>query len=267
MHLTKNISLVELAPRILPNALDTAASDIVKRRLESAGVTINCDASVSEVLTGADGNVSSVRLSDGRTIPCDVLVISIGVRPNVELTKGTDVAVERGILIDETCQTSVPDVFAAGDCVVSHDLTDDSKRILAILPNAYQQGKTAGAVMAGQDRTDKGARPINATSFIGLPLITAGKTSLTAEQAAEQGITIAVDSEGENYRKLVIQNDRIIGFILLGAAYTKRAGILTDLLNRQVPLSSVGAGVLQTPELLLFDKAERLQRMEGVRSI
>ncbi len=267
LHLTKNISLVELAPRILPNALDTAASDIVKRRLESAGVTINCDASVSEVLIGADGNVSSVRLSDGRTIPCDVLVISIGVRPNVELTKGTDVAVERGILIDETCQTSVPDVFAAGDCVVSHDLTDDSKRILAILPNAYQQGKTAGAVMAGQERTDKGARPINATSFIGLPLITAGKTSLTAEQAAEQGITIVVDSEGENYRKLVIQNDRIIGFILLGAAYTKRAGILTDLLNRQVPLSSVGAGVLQTPELLLFDKAERLQRMEGVRSI
>ena len=76
-----------------------------------------------------------------------------------------------------------------------------------------------------------------------------------------------VDSEGENYRKLVIQNDRIIGFILLGAAYTKRAGILTDLLNRQVPLSSVGAGVLQMPELLLFDKAERLQRMEGVRSL
>ena len=298
LHLTKNISLVELAPRILPNALDTAASDIVKRRLESAGVTINCDASVSEVLTGADGNVSSVRLSDGRTIPCDVLVISIGVRPNVELTKGTDVAVERGILIDETCQTSVPDVFAAGDCVVSHDLTDDSKRILAILPNAYQQGKTAGAVMAGQDRTDKGARPINATSFIGLPLITAGKTSLTAEQAAEQGITIITDSEGENYRKLVIQNDRLIGFILLGATFTKRAGILTDLLNRQIPLSSIGAfagtanemeggitqatngsgfwqsrgsatgcGASPTPELLLFDKAERLQRMEGVRSL
>ena len=264
LHLTKNITLIELAPRVLPNALDEAASEIIKNRLTKAGVSVNCDASVSEVLTGSNGNVCAVRLSDGRLIDCDALVVSIGVRPNLALVKGSDIKVGRGIIIDARCETSVPHVFAAGDCVESHDLTDDSSRILAILPNAYQQGKVAGTVMAGAELKDKGARPINATSFLGLPLITAGKTNITPEQAKELNAKIVIMREGENYKKLVIKDNRLIGFILLGHEYTKRAGILTDLLRREINLNSVADIETQLPEMLIFDKAERLPRMKGV---
>lgn len=264
LHLTKQITLVELAARVLPNALDEQASNIVQNRLRNAGVSVNCDTSVSEVLTGFDGNVTSVRLSDGRIIDCDALVVSIGVRPNLALVKGTDIKVQRGIVIDDHCETSVSGVFAAGDCVESHDLTDDSSRILAILPNAYQQGKVAGAVMAGAELKCKGARPINATSFLGLSLITAGKTSMTQEQAQQQNAIIAVQGEGENYKKLVIKDRRLIGFILMGHEYTQRAGILTDLLRREIDLNTVADIEHNVPELLIFDRSERIPRMRGV---
>ena len=76
-------------------------------------------------------------------------VVAVGVRPNIELAADTGCAVERGILIDEHSATTVSDIYAAGDCTVSHDIAAETDRILAILPNAYMQGGTAGKAMAG----------------------------------------------------------------------------------------------------------------------
>ncbi len=269
IHLSDDITMVELAGRILPVALDSQASDIFKQRLQSAGVKVNCDTSVAEVLTSDSGNVTAVRLSDGRTIKCDVLVLSIGVRPNLSLIKDTSIAVKRGIVIDQSCQTSVPDIYSAGDCVESFDLTDKVNRILAILPNAYYQGKVAGNAMSegkkkhsvpvSDDDKYSGTYPINATSFIGLPLITAGKTNPPEDFIARPGVEVIINRQDENYRKLVIENNKLIGFILIGFEYTKRAGILTSLLRSERDLSTVADIRTQAPELMIFPQKERTE--------
>lgn len=267
LHLTKKITLVELAPRVLPVALDEMASQMVQKRLEAAGVTVCCGTSVTKVSTDEAGNVCGVKLSDGREVACDTLVLSIGVRPNLSLVQGTEIQVARGICIDECGRTSVPDVFAAGDCVESVDLTDHSHRILAILPNAYAQGKVAGTVMAGGERTDCGTFPLNATRFLGLPIISAGITHLTEEQQKTRAVEVVLDWDDENYRKLLIADDRLIGFLLMGVEATKRAGILTALLREQKPLSTLQKEIRQTqPEMMLFDKKQRTEMLyAGIR--
>ncbi|MDO4575221.1 MAG: FAD-dependent oxidoreductase [Planctomycetia bacterium] len=258
LHTTRHVTMVELAPRVLPMALDDDASQVIQKRLTDAGVTVCCGASVAQVETTPEGCVSGVVLTDGRTIPCDVLVLSIGVRPNVALLEGTTIRKNRGIVIDRQGQTSVPDIYAAGDCVESLDRTDNQYRILAILPNAYRQGKIAGTSMAGGTDADQGTFPINATSFLGLPLITAGLSN-PRETA---GLEIVVTSEEQNYRKLVLRDGKLVGFILLGYEVTKRAGIFTSFLRDGTDLATLSADIrTASPELLLLDRATRTAKI------
>ncbi len=271
LHHTKNITVVEFAPRVLPVALDEKASEIVQNRLTDAGVSLRCGHVVKKVLTDSEGKVSSVMIGNpqdandsGVEPPCDVLVISIGVRPNLSLVKDTEIqaAQRSGIVIDSFCQTTVPDVYAAGDCVDSRDLTNGFNHVLAILPNAYAQGKTAGCAMSGGKIRHEGAFPINATSFLGLPLITAGMTNVKPDVLARPDTEVIAECCGENYRKLVICGNVLTGFVLMGPEATKRAGIFTALLREKRDLATVPTDIrTASPELLMFDRAERTAKL------
>ncbi len=101
----------------------------------------------------------------GKEIGFDVLVTAVGVRPNVSLVKDAGGRVERGIVTDERCATSLDGIYAAGDCTESFDVSCGERRILAILPNAYMQGFTGGVNMAGGNSVYKDAIPQNAIGF------------------------------------------------------------------------------------------------------
>ena len=107
-------------------------------------------------------------LSSGKEIGFDVLVAAVGVRPNVELAQKAGIEARRGIVTDERCRTSLPDIYAAGDCTESYDITTGESRPLALLPNAYMQGECAGINMAGGSKEYDKAIPMNAIGFFGL---------------------------------------------------------------------------------------------------
>lgn len=148
VKICKSVDVVELAPRVLPSILDEKSAKQVKKHLENNSIRFHMENTV--VKASSKGKIiTSVTLKNGKKLPCDLLILAVGVRPQTELAEKAGLAVERGIITDtQTMQTSNPDIYAAGDCCVSVDMLDGSKKIIALWPNAVQQGNVAGSQMA-----------------------------------------------------------------------------------------------------------------------
>lgn len=243
-----SLTVIDLADRILPSILDEKGSALVQRSIEKHGVKFMLGTSAAEF----DGN--KALLTNGETLEFDVLVIAVGVRPNTELIKEAGGNVNKGIVTDQYCRTSLPGIYAAGDCTESHDITTGTNRILALLPNAYMQGETAGNHMTGVNKPYDKAIPMNAIGFFGYHTITAG--SYDGEQT--------VIEDGENYKMLVTKDNLLKGYIMIGDV--SRAGIYTKLIREQIPLDSVDFELMkEKPQLMAFSAAERKQQLGGVR--
>lgn len=242
----KSITVVDLADRILPSILDAAGSAIVQSHIEDHGIQFYLSDSVAEFQDGI------AKLKSGVSIEFDVLVIAVGVRPNVELVANAGGETDRGIVTDLHCATTLPDVYAAGDCARSLDITTGQNRVLALLPNAYRQGETAGINMAGGDKQYDDAIPMNAIGFWGLHVITAG--SYDGEALTTR--------DGSTYKKLVVGDNRLKGYIMIDEI--KRAGIYTRLIREQTPLDTLDFELMQQkPQLMAFQRTVRDKDLGG----
>lgn len=242
-----DITVVDMADRILPSILDVRAGSIMMKHIESKGIRFVLGTSVDEF------SEHSAKLKNGDEVDFDMVVIAVGVRPNTELVSEAGGKVDRGIICDLTQKTSLDDVYAAGDCTVSHDSSSDSDKILALLPNAYMQGEVAGRNMAGAETKYENAIPMNAIGFFGLHIITAG--SYDGEEYAEEN--------GNNYKKLVFRDGLLKGFILMGDV--KRAGIYTSMIKERIPLQDVDMDMLKNrPQMMMFGKARREEKLGGI---
>ncbi len=238
------VTVVDMAPHILPSILDDYGASIIQKQLEKHGAEFYLSDSVASFEKGV------AHLKSGATVPFDILVVAAGVRPNVELVKEAGGKVGRGILTDDRQETSLKDVYAAGDCTESYDITCGQSRILALLPNAQFQGSCAGTNMAGGEAHFTNAVPMNAIGFFGSHVLTAG--SYFGDTYEEK--------EGETYKKLFFDGDNLNGFILIDLP--ERAGIYTSLLRNQTSLSEVDFEALKKdPGLLAFSEAFREQKL------
>lgn len=246
-HYNAKMTVVDLANRILPSILDEAASEIMQKHIESKGVKFILNTSVSEF------SENSAKLSNGETVDFDMVILAVGVRPNVELIKEAGGNVGRGIITDNRQQTSLKDIYAAGDCTESYDISIGANRILAILPNAHNQGVVAGKNMAGKEAYYLNAFPMNAIGFFGLHIITAG--SYDGEPV--------VETDGTNYKKLVVKNKQLKGFILMGK-YIKRAGIYTSLIREHITADECDYELmLKAPQMMAFNRERRNDKLAG----
>ena len=247
-HLVKSIDVVDLADRILPSILDEEGSAMVRKHIEAQGVSFTLGDSVAKF------ERNTAALKSGKQIPFDVLVVAVGVRPNTQLAADAGCRVGRGIAIDDRSATSAPDIYAAGDCCECHDITTDSERILAILPNAYLQGETAGINMAGGEKKFDKAIPMNAIGFFGLHIITAGNYDGEAW----------TEKTESTYKKLVSKDGLLKGFILIGDV--ARAGIYTSLIREQTPLDTIDYELIkQKPQLMAFTMEQRKGKLGGAK--
>lgn len=236
----KSVTVVDMADRILPSILDEEGSRIVQTYLEGLGVKF-C---LSDSAVKFESN--SATMKSGKTLSFDKLVLAVGVRANIELVKDAGGACERGICCNQKQETSLADVYAAGDCAISHDITAGVDRVLALLPNAAFQGRTAGVNMAGGDVSFDQAIPMNAMGLFGLHMMTAG---------VYEGEVYKEQKDG-NYKKLFCQDGVLKGFILIGDV--SRAGIYTSLIRNRTPLCEVDFDLLKTrPQLAALSKEYR----------
>jgi len=222
------VTIVELADSILSTVFDNIASTIAKEHLEMRGIRILIGNSVSKI--EGKGSVSGVTLTDGEKIDCDLVIFAIGVRPNVDVAKDTAIEINRGIVVDEEMQTSVEGVFAAGDVAEAFDRLTGEKRPLPIWPLAYRQGKIAGSNMSGVKKEYDGGFVMNSIELIDVPTISFGLTNI------DEGLEVMSEQEGEEYKKVVLKDDRVVGAIFIGCI--DRAGILSGLIRDEVDVST-----------------------------
>lgn len=234
-----SVTVVDLAARILPSILDEEGSAIVQERLEARGVSFILGDCAVRYAPGL------ATLRSGKGVPFDILVIAAGVRPNVSLVREAGGEVNRGIVVNDRQETTIPDVYAAGDNCESYDICSGTRRILALLPNAAFQGETAGRNMAGGDAAFDKAAPFNALGLFDTHIATAG---------VYEGEAYTDTSEG--YKKLFVKDNKLVGFILIDCI--ERAGIYTSLIREQTPLDTVDFELLKkNPVLMAFARGTR----------
>jgi nitrite reductase (NADH) large subunit len=196
------VKVVEFFPRLIPRQLDVEGAKILQAIMEDMGFSFWLGAKTQEI-AGKNG-VESVLLEGGERLSADMVIISAGVRPAMDLAKPFGLETDKGIKVDERLQTNQADVYAAGDVAEFKGIP------YGIWPAAMEQGKIAGVNMAGGDATYGGTTMSNVLKVVGIDLASAGE--IDVDHKLESKVVV-----GEGlYRKIVLKDDRIIGCIMLG---------------------------------------------------
>ena len=249
-----SVTIVDLAPKILSSILDDEGAALVQEHLEEKGLKFLLSRSVKKFVSGtSEENKQTAILDNGEEIKFDILVMAVGVRPNTALLKNI-ADIDRGIIVDGKSMTSAPDIYSAGDCSQTLDISSGQSKIMALLPNAYMQGECAGINMAGGEKSFDTAIPMNAIGLFGLHIITAG--NYTGEVYAKD--------ELRNYKRLYHSDDHLNGFILIGDVM--KAGIYTNLIRERTSLSGIDFDLIcEKPGLMAFTKEERTEKLGATK--
>ena len=242
-----SITVCDLADRVLSSILDAECASAVQRGLEEKGIKFM----LSDSAVKFDKDVAFMK--SGEKVAFDVLVLAVGVRANTSLIKDIGGEVNRGIIVNGRMETSIPGVYSAGDCAEGDDMSIGAKRVLAIMPNAYIQGHTAGVNMAGGNDSFDNAIPMNSIGFFGKHIMTAG--NYEGDMFEEKG-------EG-TLKRFFVKDGFLKGFILIGQ--TERTGIYTSLIREKVPLDTVDfEASKKNATNLIFSSETRRKKFGGV---
>ena len=219
------VTVLDLASQLLPNVLDAEMADYVRRHLQKQGVRVMTGVGAEKLL--GDGRVTAVQ-AGGSTLPAELVVLSAGIRPNTAFLASSGIELYKGaILVDECLRTSLPDVYAAGDCVIVTNRLTGRRQWSPMGSSANLEGRTLAQVLAGRDKTFPG---VLGTGVVRLPGLNCGRTGLTERQAREAGYdavtVLAVTDDKAHYypdasffaTKLIAdrQTRRLLGIQVLG---------------------------------------------------
>ncbi len=244
LSLGAKLTIVEIAPRILPRMVDDAGAKLVEAWLTEHGVTVRPGAKLAKI-EDAKGR-RRLRFSGAGDIVCDVVIMATGIKTNLEWLKGSGVAVNRGIVVDEHLRSSVPNVYAAGDVAEGRDLISGEGAVHAIEPTAQEHGRVVGANMAGKDLRYRGSLIINIVEVCHLDVASFGAWDDAKAEAAT-----GLQADRPAYRKLLFRGDRLTGAIILGPSSdiwtTNDVGMLKGLVQSGVSLGRFKAHLKAHP--------------------
>ncbi|MFC1822707.1 NAD(P)/FAD-dependent oxidoreductase [Thermodesulfobacteriota bacterium] len=199
--LGKNVMVVEFFPRLLPRQLDMEGAKRLQGIMEEMGFSFRLGARTKEI--SGDDQVGGVLLESGEQLPAGMVVISAGVRPNLELAEMLALDTDKGIKVDNHLRTNQPDIYAAGDVAEFRGIP------YGIWPAAMEQGKAAGTNMAGGEGAYEGTTMSNTLKVVGVDLASAGEID------ADQELESKVAESDRVYKKIVLKDNQIIGCIML----------------------------------------------------
>lgn len=226
-----SVTIVELADKILANTFDKKASGILENGLKEKGCRLIKEGTITKI-ESTKGKISKVVLSSGKEIPTNLLILSIGVKPDMDLAKEAGIDCDRGIVVDGHMQTSIKNVYAAGDVACGLDFLTGENSVIAIWPVASRQGRVAGLNMADRTTEYRGLFAMNSVELAGIATVSFGLTN----PADDEGYEVLLRKEPGFYRKIIIKDNRIVGAIFLGRI--ERAGIFLGLIKDRIDVSS-----------------------------
>jgi len=220
--------VVEMAPRLMPVQLDDAAGAALVRRIEALGVTVHTGVR-TEAVEGLDGKVTSLAIADGEPIATDLVVFSVGIRPQDALARacGLDIAERGGILVDEACRSSDEAIYAIGECAAP------AGRVYGLVAPGYAMAEVVVDRLLGGTGEFTGADMSTKLKLMGVDVASFGDVFATAPGSLE---LVFADAVSGVYKKLVVSGDadRLLGGILVGDA--SAYGLLRPMVSSGIPL-------------------------------
>jgi nitrite reductase (NADH) large subunit len=227
VHLGLHTTCVEMADTVLPMASDEAASAIILSEIEAEGMQVRTDDTIREIIA-SNGQPTGCTLGSGEEIPCDLLVIAVGVRADVSLAEDAGIACDRGIVVDDKMQTNVKDIYAAGDCACGAEIVTGANMALPTIPIASTHGMIAGHNMAGVERVYRGGVPLNALQFGSTQIVSYG---FVKDETYADVLTTS-DPSQNMYKKIIIKDGQITGALFVKAI--DRTGLFRHLMENKI---------------------------------
>ncbi|WP_421931438.1 nitrite reductase large subunit NirB [Phenylobacterium sp.] len=229
-------TVVHLMDVLMERQLDSAAGFLLTEALAQRGVETVLSAQ-SEAILGEDGKVSGLKLADGRVLPCSILVMAVGIRPNTALAQAAGLAVGRGVVVDDQMRTDDPDIYAVGECAEHRGVA------YGLVAPIWDMCKTLAAALTGDEASAYGGSMLSTRLKVsGVDVFSAG--AFAGGEACED--IVFRDAGRGVYKRVVLENGKVAGAVLFGDATD--GGWYFDLMRQ-------GADVTGIRETLIFGQA------------
>ncbi len=238
------LTVLEMGDRMVPRMMNEQAGNLIRRWCEARGVEVRVSTQVTEIRDLVDEKLRVI-VRDGEPIEADLVISAVGVRPNVGFLDGTGVETRAGVVVDGRLQSSVADIFAAGDVAEGRDFSTGGYAVHAVQPTAADHARIAALNMAGLSAPFQGSLLMNVLDTLGLISASFGQW-----MGVEGGETAEL-LEPDAYRYLCLQFD---GDVLVGAnslGHTDHIGAVRGLIQGRISLGGWKDTLLRNPTRIM----------------
>ena len=226
------VSIYELAPRIMPQVLDAKAAEVLEQKILEAGAELKVNITTEKIERNIDGTLT-VFAKGLDPLTVDLVIVGTGVRPNLGFLEGSRIKTNKGILVNNRMETNLSGIYAAGDVAQGPTVFGDNHAICALWPTAVEEGKVAGANMAGVDTIYQGSLNMNVTEMFGITVASMGKFIEDESNRIEE----YANCDNSRYIKIVYKGDIPLGSVVVGSSDdVELLGLLRPLIrNNKLP--------------------------------
>jgi ferredoxin-nitrite reductase len=233
-----DVAVVHLMPWLMERQLDEAAAGMLRAALEARGIAVRLGAETEAILPGADGRVGAVRLKGGAELAAELVVMAVGIRPNVELARTAGLYCGRGIVVNDTMQTYDPRIYAVGECVAHRGVA------YGLVAPLYEMARVCATHLAGFGiGRYQGSIPSTRLKVTGIDVFSAGEFM---EQGAAEPVVLH-DADAGRYRKVVLKDSRVVGAVLYGD--TEGSAWLLELMAARRDVAAIRDALLFGPDV------------------
>jgi len=252
-------TVVEVADKILANMLDQSTAAIVENKMLESGVKLYKECILTKIKEGKGGKSVAV-LSNSVELETDAVLFNIGISPNLSFIRSSGILVNKGILIDRYATTNIPNIYAAGDVVTVQERISGEYMTIGNWFNAVEQGKVAAYSILGKNQKYEGCLNINVTDLFGFTVISFGDFNGMSKNSNS---IVRSDSARNYYRKIVVNEDKVIGGIFLNEK--KLGGIYKSFLGRKLsgpkfPVFAKNLGNVLFGQIINYSKIKGIDR-------
>ncbi|MBZ9685423.1 FAD-dependent oxidoreductase [Clostridium estertheticum] len=237
----KKVIVVELQSRLMPRQLDESASEILKNIIQDCGIEILTNTAVNKII--GNPKVEGILIDEKVELKCDMVIYSIGINPNVDLTVNTEIETSKGILVNNKMETNIKNIYAAGD------IAEFDKQVIGLWNIAIAQGKVAGYNIIGKESIYEKVTPVTLLNAFEISLFSMG----SIDEARATKVLMDEDIETKRYKKIFIKDNVVIGAVVIGD--TKRSPLLKSAIENGTTLDGIDLSNISVEELL--DKLKR----------
>lgn len=230
-----DVTVVHIMDHLMERQLDPAAGFLLRKALTDRGISVMCSANSEEIL-GEDGHVTGLKLADGTTLPCELLVMAVGIRPATALATAAELTVGRGIVVNDQMVTSDADVLALGECV------EHNGALFGLVAPLYDQAAVVAKTLLGQDARFVSKEVSTKLKVTGCDLFSAGDFATGDDR---EDITLHDPSTG-SYKRLILKDNTIIGAVMYGD--TSDGGWVYNLIRDGADISPIRETLIFGPD-------------------